>query len=353
MPDSAGDSEVIGAEPTAQAPGGPKRPKGGLRGARYHGSPVQAFLRSPRTFLRIAQVNLVALALNIVSGGAVRLTDSGLGCPDWPSCTRHHLTAPLALHPMIEFTNRLVVVAVTVLAALALVAAWRRRPRRSDLVWLSAGLVGGILAEAVIGAIVVYSKLNPFAVMTHFVIGILVLTDAIVLALRAGRSAAPGTLRIEHGLVWPARAMVGLLLAAVAAGTATTGAGPHAGGKAAARLDVPLTDMTRVHSGLVLVLVALTVVTLWRLARSGAPSAVLERGRWLILAMVLQGVIGYTQYFSHLPALLVGVHVAGATTVWTAMIWFYDGLWRHDPEPAVDSTADAGDRDRRAPASAV
>jgi len=316
---------------------------------------VQAFLRSPRTFLRIAQVNLVVVALNIVSGGAVRLTDSGLGCPDWPACTRHRLTAPLSLHPMIEFTNRLVVVAVTVLAALALVAALRRRPRRRDLVWLSAGLVGGILAEAVIGAVVVYTKLNPFAVMTHFVIGILVLTDAIVLALRAGRSAAPGTLRIERGLLWPARAMVGLLFVAVAAGTATTGAGPHAGGKAAARLDVPLTDMTRVHSGLVLLLVALTVGTLWRLARSGAPAAVLERGRWLILAMVVQGVIGYTQYFSHLPALLVGVHILGATTVWTAVVWFYDGLWLHEPEPAAAADAAPGGdgRDRHAPATAI
>ncbi|HUO48888.1 MAG TPA: COX15/CtaA family protein [Acidimicrobiales bacterium] len=316
---------------------------------------MQAFLRSPRTFLRIAQVNLVVVALNIVSGGAVRLTDSGLGCPDWPACTRHRLTAPLSLHPMIEFTNRLVVVAVTVLAALALVAALRRRPRRRDLVWLSAGLVGGILAEAVIGAVVVYTKLNPFAVMTHFVIGILVLTDAIVLALRAGRSAAPGTLRIERGLLWPARAMVGLLFVAVAAGTATTGAGPHAGGKAAARLDVPLTDMTRVHSGLVLLLVALTVGTLWRLARSGAPAAVLERGRWLILAMVVQGVIGYTQYFSHLPALLVGVHILGATTVWTAVVWFYDGLWLHEPEPAAAADAAPGGdgRDRHAPATAI
>ena len=316
---------------------------------------MQAFLRSPRTFLRIAQVNLVVVALNIVSGGAVRLTDSGLGCPDWPACTRHRLTAPLSLHPMIEFTNRLVVVAVTVLAALALVAALRRRPRRRDLVWLSAGLVGGILAEAVIGAVVVYTKLNPFAVMTHFVIGILVLTDAIVLALRAGRSAAPGTLRIERGLLWPARAMVGLLFVAVAAGTATTGAGPHAGGKAAARLDVPLTDMTRVHSGFVLLLVALTVGTLWRLARSGAPAAVLERGRWLILAMVVQGVIGYTQYFSHLPALLVGVHILGATTVWTAVVWFYDGLWLHEPEPAAAADAAPGGdgRDRHAPATAI
>jgi len=312
---------------------------------------VQSFLRSPRTFLRIAQVNLVVVALNIVTGAAVRLTDSGLGCPDWPACTQRHLTPPLSLHPLVEFSNRMVVVVVTALAGLALVAAWRRRPRRGDLLWLSGGLVAGIVAEAVIGAVVVYSKLNPFAVATHFVIGILVLTDAVVLALRAGRAPSAGRLQIEPGLLWPARAMVGLLFVAVVAGTTTTGAGPHAGGKAAARLDVPLTDVTRVHSGAVLVLVAVTVLTLWRLARSGAPSGVLDRGRWLVLAMVAQGVVGYTQYFSHLPATLVGVHVLGAATVWTAMVWFYDGLWSHQPETVPAGTGDGSAEHPRAAAA--
>jgi cytochrome c oxidase assembly protein subunit 15 len=148
--------------------------------------------------------------------------------------------------------------------------------------------------------------------------------------------------------------MVGLLFVAVGAGTATTGAGPHAGGKAAARLDVPLTDVTRVHSGIVLVLVALTVVTVWLLARSGAPAGVLDRGRWLVLAMVAQGVVGYTQYFSHLPALLVGVHVLGATTVWTAMLWFYDGLWHHEPEAVAAGATDCdGALDRAAASTAT
>ena len=306
---------------------------------------------SPRAFLRVAQVNLAVIALNIVSGGAVRLTDSGLGCPDWPTCARHQLTPPLSLHPVVEFSNRMVVVAVTLVAVVALVAAWRRAPRRADLTWLAGGLVAGIVAEALIGAVVVYSKLNPFAVMTHFVVGIAVLTDAIVLCLRAGRSAAPGRPRVEHRVVVLARTMVVLLFVAVVAGTATTGTGPHAGGKAAARLHIPLTDMTRVHSGIVLLLVALTLVTIWTMARTRAPEATLDRGRWLVLAMVVQGAIGYTQYFTHLPALLVGFHVAGAVTVWTAMLWFYDGLFRHEPEPLPRPRPEVGGAGRQARAA--
>jgi heme a synthase len=310
----------------------PRSPRRDLPGRRYDGPLVPVV--SPRAFLRVAQVNLALVALNIVSGGAVRLTDSGLGCPDWPNCSRRRLTPPLSLHPLVEFSNRMVVVVVTVAAVVALIATVRRSPRRRDLVWLSAGLMAGIVGEAVIGAIVVYTKLNPFAVMVHFLIGIAVLSDAVVLALRAGRSGDPGPRWVDRRVVWLARTMTGVLLLAVAAGTATTGAGPHAGARVAQRLAVPLTDMTRVHSGIIIVLLALTLAELWLLARTHAPEPVQGRARLLVLAMVVQGAIGYTQYFSHLPPLLVGAHIAGAVTVWCAMMWFVDGLWRHEPERA-------------------
>ena len=222
----------------------------------------------------------------------------------------------------------MVVVVLCVATAVTLLAALARSPRRRGLVWLSAGLLGGVIGEAVLGAVVVYTKLNPYAVMTHFMVGIALLTDAVVLAMRAGqepRAGAPVSKvgRRERRI---SRVMLGLLALAVAAGTATTGAGPHAGGPGAKRLPVPLADMARLHSGIVMCLVGLTVVLLYILVRSGAPSSVLERARVLLGAMVVQGAIGYTQYFSHLPALLVGVHVFGVTVVWTAMLWFSDGL---------------------------
>jgi len=286
----------------------------------------------PRPFLRLTQVALVAVVLNIVTGAAVRLSDSGLGCPDWPTCARHHLTPPLSLHPAVEFGNRMVVVVLCVLAVVTLVAASRRAPARRDLVWLSAGLVGGVVAEAVLGAVVVVTKLNPYVVMTHFMLGIAVLTDALALTLRAGREPVDGARSpaVDRRTTTVSRAMVALLALALAAGSATTGAGPHAGGPGAKRVPVALADMARVHSGLVLALVALTLVALVLLGRGGAPDAALHRARLLLAAMALQGVVGYTQYFSHLPPLLVGVHVFGAVVVWTAMLWFHDGLFSHD-----------------------
>ena len=304
-----------------------------MRSVRVHGA-------SPSAFLRIAQVNVILVALNIVSGAAVRLSGSGLGCPDWPNCSAHRFTPALSLHPVIEFSNRMVVIVVTVAAVVALVAAIRRVPRRTDLVWLSGGLVFGILAEAIIGAVVVYTKLNPYSVLTHFLVGIVVLTDAIVLALRAGRSDAAGTPRVDRRVVLMGRAMIAVLFVAIAAGTATTGAGPHAGAQdAAQRFAVPLEDITRVHSGIVIIVVLLTLATLWLMAKTGASDGAQERGRLLLLAMVIQGAIGYTQYFTHLPPLLVGLHVAGATTVWVVTVWFYDGLWRHELEPGPARTA--------------
>ena len=326
-PDKAGAPR--GSDPVGRVPlPGSTGPEGDHEAHRYHGPPVLLARVSPRAFLRVTQVTVVVVVLNIVTGAAVRLTDSGLGCPDWPTCSQHRLTPPLSFHPAVEFGNRLVVVVLCVAAAVALVAALRREPRRRDLVWLSAGLLGGVLAEAVLGAVVVYTKLNPYVVMTHFMVGMALLTDAVVLALRARQEERPWepVSKVSRRERRVSQALVGLLALAVVAGTATTAAGPHAGGKGAKRLPVALADMARVHSGIVIVLVALTLVLLYLLDRTGAPASVLDRARVLLAVMVLQGAIGYTQYFSHLPALLVGVHVFGATAVWVAMLWFYDGL---------------------------
>jgi heme a synthase len=289
----------------------------------------------PRAFLRLAQINLGLVVLNIVSGAAVRLTDSGLGCPDWPNCSQHHFTPALSFHPAVEFGNRLVVVALTIAAALALVCSWRRTPRRKDLMELSGGLVAGIVGEALLGAIVVYSKLNPYAVMCHFLMGLVLLTVALALAFRAGRAPERGALKVSNASLAASRVCFAILALAIAAGTATTGSGPHAGGPGAKRIPVPLADMARTHSGIVLILAACVLGLLYLLERSGAPESVRVRGRILLGAMVVQGLIGYTQYFTHLPAALVGVHVFGATVVWSAMYWFADGLRHHAPEAAV------------------
>jgi heme a synthase len=304
----------------------------------------------PRGFQRVTQVALGLVVLNIVSGAAVRLSDSGLGCPDWPTCSQHHLTPPLSLHPAIEFSNRLVVVVLCLAAAVVLLAAVARRPRRRDLTWLAGGLIGGILGEAVLGAVVVYSKLNPYVVMTHFMVGIALLTVAVVLALRAGQGPGPATLMVRPGVRRLARAMLVVLVLAIAAGTATTGAGPHAGGKGAKRIPVPLADMARIHAETVIVLGVMILAMLYLLDHTRAPERVMAKARIFLVVMVGQGVIGYTQYFTHLPALLVGVHVFGVTVVWAAMLWFYDGLSHHPLEDDLVTDPSVGPLELAVPA---
>ncbi|HTT86529.1 MAG TPA: COX15/CtaA family protein [Acidimicrobiales bacterium] len=286
----------------------------------------------PRPFLRVTQVTLGLVVLNIVSGAAVRLSDSGLGCPDWPTCSRRHLTPPLSLHPAVEFGNRMVVVALCLAAALCVVAALRRRPYRRDLLWLSVGLVGGVLGEAVLGGLVVYAKLNPYVVMTHFMVGIALLTVAVALSLRAGREPGPGVSMVHPSVRTLSAWCLLVLVVAIAAGTGTTGAGPHAGGKGAVRIPVPLADMARTHSSIVIALGAMTLALLYLLDRTRAPEKVTGRGRAVLVVMVAQGFVGYTQYFTHLPPLLVGVHVFGATVLWAAFLWFHDGLSHHGTE---------------------
>ena len=295
---------------------------------------------SSRAYLRITQATLAACVVNVISGATVRLTDSGLGCADWPNCSRSSVTPSLSFHPVMEFTNRMVVVLLVIVVVAAFLGALRRAQPRRDLVLLSGGLVAGVIAEAAVGAVVVYSKLNPYIVMVHFMLGIALVGLAFALAIRAGRAKAVSTTKVSHKARRVALAMSAVLVVALCAGTATTGSGPHAGGPGAKRIGVPLADMARTHSSIVLVLGALTLLELWLLQREGAPESVMVRGQALLAVMIAQGVIGYTQYFSHEPALLVGIHVAGAVSVWVAMLWFYDGLSHHPAETSPTGPID-------------
>jgi cytochrome c oxidase assembly protein subunit 15 len=269
------------------------------------------------------------------------------------------LTPPLRSHALIEFGNRVVVTLLVVAAALTVVAALRRRPARRDLRWLSFGLALGVVAEALVGAVVVYSKLNAYVVVGHFVVGITLLAVATVLTLRAGHGAGPGTPVVSIGTLRTTRAFLVLLGAAIVAGAMTTGAGPHAGGKGAKRIPVALVDMTRVHGELVLATVAVLLAAMWMLWRADAPARVQDASRVLLAVMAAQGIVGYTQYFTHLPAVLVGVHVFGASMVWVLALWFHHRLSDHAaepvrPEPAVPpATAAAASATMAAPGPAL
>jgi cytochrome c oxidase assembly protein subunit 15 len=302
---------------------------------------------SPRRFLILCWATLAMVVLNVITGAAVRLSDSGLGCPDWPTCSQHHLTPPLSLHPLIEFANRMVVTLLVIVCAVTVVAAFLRRPARRDLRWLSAGLIMGILGEAVIGAFVVYSKLNAYVVMTHFMVGMALLAVAVILTLEASHGPGRGTPVVTRGALWLTRALIALIVIVLAAGTATTGAGPHAGGVGAKRIPIGLEDMTRIHAEIVLTAGVLLLVLLWVLWRTNAPARVQDAGRVLLAVMVAQGIVGYTQFFTHLPALLVGIHVFGASMVWATALWFHHRLSDHRPEVRTDPDGVTTDPDRK------
>jgi heme a synthase len=302
-------------------------------------------------YRRSAALAVGALAVGIVSGGAVRLTGSGLGCSDWPTCTATSIVAPLQYHAWIEFGNRLVTALITIGVVLVAIAAFRRRPRRRDLVALSGGLVAGIFAEVVLGGETVLHKLAPPFVMAHFLLAVVLLVNAVALYHRArqpevplGASTGGAMLLPARRLVRPvhvamSRCMLVLTFVVVVLGTVVTSTGPHAGAPGVPRFGFSLHAVAQLHGTSVEVLLAFTVATLWSMHRSRVAPAVLRRGEVLLVVLVSQAAVGYTQYLTGDPVLLVGVHIAGATTVVIAMVAFNLGLYTREPVRKVQTVS--------------
>jgi cytochrome c oxidase assembly protein subunit 15 len=303
---------------------------------------------SPSLGHRLNVVALALVALIVVTGGAVRLTGSGLGCANWPECSAGHLTPALQFHGLVEFGNRLVTIVLVIAVAASFLAMIFRTPRRRDLVWLSGGLVIGVLAQAALGGIVVYTKLNPYVVMVHFVATMALVVDAVVLVHRDGRDYSPGSARllVPRPLLRLSYGLLGVLGLVICAGAATTGAGPHAGDatgqQIARRIPIALRDMAELHSSLALLLIGLTVGFVVGLHVGDVPERVRRAGRILLMVMVAQAAVGYTQYFTHLPALLVEVHLLGATALVIGAVQAFLSCTFHGPEavPAVATAAD-------------
>jgi cytochrome c oxidase assembly protein subunit 15 len=300
---------------------------------------------SPIAYRRITIVAAVLLAIIIVTGAAVRLTKSGLGCPVGISCPESQLQVhgPASEHATIEHVNRLFTGLVSVAVILAVLGSLVRIPKRRDLIWLSWGLVGGVFVQAVLGQLTVAFDLKPQFVMAHFLVSILLLTDALVLVRRSGQPDGPGHTVVSHRTVVLGRVLVGLATLVLFTGTIVTGAGPHSGGgkhQDIARLDVKLETAARVHSGMVWIFLATVLAMVWLLRRDRAPRGVRQRVTLLLVLLVVQGAIGYIQYFNDIPAFLVGVHVAGATAVWSATLMLFLGMYEHAPAPAVVGRTD-------------
>ena len=285
---------------------------------------------SPAGYRRVTLGALLALAFIVVTGGAVRLTGSGLGCPDWPTCAEGRIVAPLEYHALIEFVNRTVTGAVSVMVIVAVLAALRRRPYRRDLVWLAGGLVLGVIGQIVLGGLVVLFHLYPPLVMGHFVLSMVLVGNAVVLHHRAGLpDGSVATPAVDGPLGRLGSWVVVWTAVVLALGTVVTGAGPHAGsheGEFVERLPFAVRDAARLHAVAVWILLALTLYTLWRVRQDRAPAEVQRRGGVLLTVLCIQGAIGYLQYFNNVPPLLVAVHIAGATAVWVAVLRFRLGL---------------------------
>ena len=270
---------------------------------------------TPERYRRIAIASLVTLFAVIVAGAAVRLTNSGLGCDDWPNCNETSFVDVSSKHSAIEQVNRLFNGLVTVAVLLLAVLAHRVAPRRRGLVGLAWTLVVLVAANAVLGGISVRVDLHPIAIQGHLLLALAALVVNLVIVARCGSERDPRRepSPIAVRLVW---AVFAGTVVAIVAGTLVTGSGPHAGDETAPRLDFDIPSITRVHGVTVACTIAVALVLAVRVgARPVDRRALLDAVTLWLVAGIAQAAIGYIQYFNDLPELLVGAHVAGAASV--------------------------------------
>jgi cytochrome c oxidase assembly protein subunit 15 len=276
---------------------------------------------------RTALASVIANVGIVITGGAVRLTGSGLGCPTWPRCTDDSFVPNEATsyHVLIEFGNRMLGGVVGVIAIAGLVLALRQRPRRPRQVLLAALTFAGVASQGVLGGITVHMDLNPWIVAAHFMLSIPTIAAAYAFwmstrdpaRLAAGAWPAPGAVR--H-LGW---AIVAASVLVLALGTVVTGSGPHAGDADVPRTGFDPETVAQLHADAVFLLIGLSLALWFVLRAVNAPSVPRRAAVALILVELAQGVIGYVQYFTGVPALLVGLHMAGACALWLAAL----GVW--------------------------
>jgi heme a synthase len=291
---------------------------------------------SPRTFRRLAVLAAIAMGLLVVSGAAVRLTDSGLGCDTWPRCTETSIVAPASFHGAVEFGNRVLSSVIGVFIGAVAVAALLRRPRRRDLSLLAWSLVAGFFAQAVVGGLSVLFDLAPPWVMAHFLLSMVMLLAALLLVHRADPGWVPRPPDARSELVWLGRVLVVAAGVVLVLGTVTTGTGPHAGGGThhVSRLGFPLERVTQLHADAALFLTGLVVAMLFAVRLTDVPD-VLRRRAWILAGAIgVQIVLGYVQYFLDLPPAVVELHVAGATVLWSAAVWLQLGFTAAPARPA-------------------
>jgi heme a synthase len=286
---------------------------------------------TPEQYVWLAYIALAALTLIVLTGAAVRLTGSGLGCPTWPKCYGN-VYPPLNSHAIIEFSNRLLTGPVCIAAGLAWLGALRRRPYRRDLTRIAALLPLGVICQAVLGGLTVRGALDYGWVMGHFALSMLILVAAVILVWRATHEPVDDELSARDGedrtIVRGIRGLVVLGALTIFAGTAATAAGPHGGGSPGQKINrldfdgrATMDFVIHRHAEIAFVF-SLAAVALWWLARRREAAPALQRPLTLLCVLLaLQGLVGLDQYYTHLPVGLVWVHVALASCAWVSLMW--------------------------------
>jgi heme a synthase len=294
---------------------------------------------TPRAYFWVALSALVVCTLIVFTGAAVRLTGSGLGCPDWPRCQGTSFTPELSTHSAIEFGNRMLTGVVGIPCIAAALLAWRRRPFRRDLALFAALLPLGVACQAVLGGMTVWYGLKPGWVIGHFLLSMVLLVACVALVWRAAHEPGTEARNRDHLSLWAVRALVLLGGVTLAAGTVATAAGPHAGGEGTGdyvpRLDwkgADTLDWAIQQHGILATLLGLASVGSWFLLRARRVNAMTQNALTAVCVLLAcQGIVGAAQYSMELPAGMVWIHVVLAALTWIALLWTWMAVGRADP----------------------
>lgn len=298
----------------------------------------------PRLLHRALVANLALEILIVVTGGTVRVTRSGLGCPTWPRCTPDSFV-PVAdqaegFHRIIEYGNRLLTPVVGIAALVVIIAVWRFAPERRDLRRLSVLPLVGVLLQAVVGGITVRVKLSPYAVMAHFLASMVLVALSAYLLVRARQPAAGRRRFVRREVGWGAWATSGTAVVILVLGTVVTGTGPHSGDRQTHRFLLDPRTVSWLHADAVMLFLGL-VVAMWLAVRLTSAEPDPHRAWATVLFVTLaQGVVGYTQYFLKLPEALVVLHMLGASLLVAALTWGVLSLRVPADDPARTPSTD-------------
>jgi cytochrome c oxidase assembly protein subunit 15 len=289
---------------------------------------------SDRVVRWTAFATLVMSVLVVVTGGAVRLTSSGLGCPTWPTCTGGSIatTPAMGVHGLIEFGNRMLTDVLCGVIGLAILAARCAKPWRRTLTRLGWTQFWVTVSQAVLGGITVLTHLNPFVVACHFLVSSVLILTALAMWQRTREGDGAPVRTVGRPVIQLSRLTIGVTAALIVAGTVVTGTGPHSGdGTKVKRMPFDWEKVAQFHADFAMVTIGLALALMFVLLAVDAPAAPRRRAREFFVVLMSQAVIGFVQYFTHLPELLVGVHLLGAALVWIAVLRLHLAL-RTRPE---------------------